>query len=211
VASQLIEVLLRNGWRLCACVRLAETSPGREHRAAGRFRWGELSQADGRHVDVDRLHLATAGVGLVPKAGATPARATHSAPGAAYAGRIPTSSRFGDCCAACIIEGSSAVFRDARCRAARSGAHQRGRVDRHAVADDQRTGGAAPARRRGRRPREHRAGRYEYRRRGRGSRRVAALPAAAGHCGRLPGLGGRCRTTCSDRAAPPTNWPACTG
>src|SRR6185312_16940797 len=72
MASQLIEVLFRNGWRRRACFGLAKTSPGREHRAAGRFRWGELSQADGRHVDVDRLDLPAAGVGLVPEAGATP-------------------------------------------------------------------------------------------------------------------------------------------
>jgi hypothetical protein len=72
MASQVIEVLFRNGWRRRAYFGLAKTSPGREHRAAGRFRWGERSQADGRHVDVDRLDLPAAGVGLVPEAGATP-------------------------------------------------------------------------------------------------------------------------------------------
>src|SRR6185437_15099704 len=50
----------------------AEAAAGGKQRATGGRDRGEPGQADPRHVDVDRLYLATAEVGLVPEAGASP-------------------------------------------------------------------------------------------------------------------------------------------
>src|SRR5499427_442025 len=72
VASPLIQLFFWDARRWFASFPHAQAAAGGKQRAAGGRDRGELGQADPWHVDVDRLDLAAAEVGLMPEAGTAP-------------------------------------------------------------------------------------------------------------------------------------------